>query len=161
MKQSVVVNLLILASVLFALQSSGQQTPTESPLKTLRFEPATIGYADEDEITPGCVGVLELSSTFSWQDLKDCWAGPDVEAQLSDVESVGYEIWDLGTSLTVKLKTVKRPLLLGVRNIPAIKIYRFLRKYSPSTKQRCTTGALNSNFEKSLTSISCDSWGSN
>jgi hypothetical protein len=106
----VVVAFTILISSVVAYSQDGPAST-----KSLRLQPATLGYADENEITPGCVGTLQLtSSTFLFEDHDDCWSGPEIDVSLSDVEWIKYEAWDAGTSLEFKAKTIKRPLLLGL-----------------------------------------------
>jgi hypothetical protein len=138
--------------------SYSQDAPTPTQMKTLLLKPATLGYADEEEVTPGCVGALELTFTFSFKDPDDCWAAVDIDAPLRDIEWIKYEVWDAGTSLTFRIKARKRPFLLGLTTIQALKVYRHVRKYSPVTTQRCATGSLNDRFEKSVVTVSCDSW---
>jgi hypothetical protein len=152
----VVVAITILVASFVAYSQDG---PVSAPTKALRLQPATLGYADEDEITPGCVGALQLtSSTFLFEDHDDCWSGPEIDVSLSDVEWIKYEAWDAGTSLELRAKTIKRPLLLGLTTIRAEKMYRHFRKYSSVTNQRCSVGSMNARFEKTITPVSCDLW---
>lgn len=130
------------------------------PIRTLRFEPATLGYADEDEVTPGCVGILVLDDRFYFEDSKNCWSGPNIDGALADLQFVRYEIWEGGTVLTFRLRGVKRPFLLGLREIPALKTYRHIATYSPATLQSCTLGSLDNNMQTKLTPIPCAKWAS-
>jgi len=150
---------LLFSSLVGMFPCSQRHVPEVSPPpKPLRFQPATLGYGDEEEVTPGCVGVLDITIHFSWEDPMNCWSGPEVDAPFSGVESVAYDIWDNGAALTIRLRQIKRPLLLGISTIAAIKVYRQIRKHSASTLQSCVLGTLDQRFNASRTAIACDKW---
>ncbi len=144
--------------LLLAAVDSYAQAQLAERIKSLRLKPATLGYADEEEVTPGCVGELVLGYEFTFEDPEDCWPGVEIDTPLQNIESIYYEVWDSGTSLTIRIKAIKRPLLIGVTTIRALKAYRHIHKYSPNTKQRCALGWVNAHFEESVATISCESW---
>ena len=134
--------------------SSAEVTPS----RPLRFQPATLGYGDEEEVTPGCVGILDVTRKFSWEDPKNCWSGPEVEANFSAIDSIDYDIWPNGAALTIRMHEFKRPLLLGINTIAAVKVYRQIHKHSPSTVQRCVIGTSEAPGQATRTSIACEKW---
>jgi hypothetical protein len=154
----------LLLSSLVTMFPCNSQHQTEASMveaatsKVLRFEPATLGSGDEQEVTPGCVGILDVTRKLSWEDPKNCWSGQEVDATFNTIESIDYDIWPNGTALMIRMRHFKRPLLLGINTIAAIKVFRQVRKYSSSAIQRCAIGASTAPGQATRTPVACEKW---
>lgn len=106
----------------------------------------------------GCMGHLDATETsLEWSEDQDCWGEHQFEATIPNLQSVVYDDYTLGTSVSI-LQSSGLQTVLSMSAPGAQKLLRHLRTLRPSLSQRCFLARTEGNGQVSRQEFNCSAW---